>query len=135
MLHLKDIRKSYVEPDGTILKILDIPDFRVAAGEQVVLMGQSGSGKTTLLHIIAGISRPDSGEVRVAGTDIARLPESSRDLFRARNIGYIFQTFNLLSGFSALENVLLGMTFAGRQDAARARALLDRVGLGAPADP
>ena len=81
MLHLKDIRKSYVEPDGTILKILDIPDFRVAVGEQVVLMGQSGSGKTTLLHIIAGISRPDSGEVRVAGTDIARLNESSRDLF------------------------------------------------------
>ena len=61
MLHLKDIRKSYVEPDGTVLNILDIPDFRVAAGEQVVLMGQSGSGKTTLLHIIAGIGRPDSG--------------------------------------------------------------------------
>ena len=108
MLHLKDIRKSYVEPDGTILKILDIPDFQVAAGEQVVLMGQSGSGKTTLLHIIAGISRPNSGEVRVAGTDIARLAESSRDLFRARTIGYIFQTFNLLAGFSALENVHAG---------------------------
>jgi len=129
MLHLKDIHKSYVEPDGTILKILDIPDFRIAPGEQVVLMGQSGSGKTTLLHIIAGISRPDSGEVRVAGTDIARLAESSRDLFRARTIGYVFQTFNLLAGFSALENVLLGMTFAGRRDAGRARALLDRVGL------
>jgi putative ABC transport system ATP-binding protein len=130
MLHLKDIQKSYVEPDGSILKILDIPDFRVAAGEQVVLMGQSGSGKTTLLHIIAGISRPNAGEVRVAGTDIARLTESNRDLFRARTIGYVFQTFNLLAGFSALENVLLGMTFAGRQDAGRARALLERVGLG-----
>jgi ABC-type lipoprotein export system ATPase subunit len=129
MLHLKDITKSYVEPDGAILKILDIPDFGIAAGEQMVLMGQSGSGKTTLLHIIAGISRPNSGEVRVAGTDIARLPESSRDLFRARTIGYVFQTFNLLAGFSALENVLLGMTFAGRHDAGRARALLDRVGL------
>jgi putative ABC transport system ATP-binding protein len=129
MLHLKDITKSYVEPDGAILKILDIPEFRVAAGEQMVLMGQSGSGKTTLLHIIAGISRPNSGEVRVAGTDIARLAESSRDLFRARTIGYVFQTFNLLAGFSALENVLLGMTFAGRHDAGRARALLDRVGL------
>lgn len=91
MLHLKDIRKSYVEPDGTILKILDIPDFRVAAGEQVVLMGQSGSGKTTLLHIIAGISRPDSGEVRVAGTDIARLPESSRDLFRIERSAISFK--------------------------------------------
>jgi putative ABC transport system ATP-binding protein len=129
MLHLKDITKSYVEPDGAILKILDIPEFGIAAGEQMVLMGQSGSGKTTLLHIIAGISRPNSGEVRVAGTDIARLAESSRDLFRARTIGYVFQTFNLLAGFSALENVLLGMTFAGRHDASRARALLDRVGL------
>jgi putative ABC transport system ATP-binding protein len=129
MLHLKDIQKSYVEPDGSILKILDIPDFRIAAGEQVVLMGQSGSGKTTLLHIIAGIGQANSGQVCVAGTDIARLSESRRDLFRARTIGYVFQTFNLLAGFSALENVLLGMTFAGRHDAARARALLERVGL------
>ncbi|HTU25136.1 MAG TPA: ABC transporter ATP-binding protein [Pirellulales bacterium] len=130
MLQLKDIQKTYVEPDGAILKILDIPAFGVAPGEQVVLMGQSGSGKTTLLHIIAGISRPDSGEVRIAGTDIARLPESIRDRFRARTIGYVFQTFNLLAGFSALENVLLGMTFGGRSDAARARTLLERVGLG-----
>ncbi len=130
MLHLKDVRKSYVEPDGTVLKILDIPEFRVASAEQVVLMGQSGSGKTTLLHIIAGIGRPDSGEVNVAGIDITRLGESSRDRFRARTIGYVFQTFNLLPGFSALENVLLGMTFGGRRaDPARAKNLLDRVGL------
>jgi ABC-type lipoprotein export system ATPase subunit len=130
MLHLKDIRKSYVEPDGTVLNILEIPEFRVAAAEQVVLMGQSGSGKTTLLHIIAGIGRPDSGQVLVAGTDIARLPEWGRDRFRACTIGYVFQTFNLLAGFSALENVLLGMTFGGRPDPARARMLLERVGLG-----
>jgi ABC-type lipoprotein export system ATPase subunit len=130
MLHLKDVRKSYVEPDGTVLKILDIPEFRVASAEQVVLMGQSGSGKTTLLHIIAGIGRPDSGEVNIAGIDITRLGESGCDRFRARTIGYVFQTFNLLPGFSALENVLLGMTFGGRRaDTARAKNLLDRVGL------
>ena len=131
MLLLKDVRKSFIEPDGTVLKILDIASFQVGAGEQVVLMGQSGSGKTTLLHVIAGISRPDSGRVEVDGCDIARLPEAGRDRYRAEKIGYVFQTFNLLAGFSALENVMLGMTFAGRRsDAARARALLERVGLG-----
>jgi ABC-type lipoprotein export system ATPase subunit len=83
------------------------------------------------LHIIAGISRPDSGRVSVDGTDIGRLPEAGRDRFRADKIGYVFQTFNLLSGFTALENVLLGMAFAsGQADESRARRLLDRVGLG-----
>jgi len=131
MLLLENVKKSYTEPDGANLPILDIPEFRVAPGEQLALMGRSGCGKTTLLHVIAGISRPDSGLVRVAGVDIARLPEHGRDRFRADNIGYIFQTFNLLPGFSALENVLLGMSFTGgRADEGRARKLLDQVGLG-----
>jgi ABC-type lipoprotein export system ATPase subunit len=131
MLLLQNVRKSFREPDGTALPILDISEFRVAAGEQVVLMGRSGSGKTTLLHVVAGISRPDTGLVSIDGTDIFALPEAGRDRFRAKKIGYVFQTFNLLSGFSALENVLLGMTFAGgRSDSSRARQLLERVGLG-----
>ena len=130
MLLLKDLRKSFVEPDGSNLPILDIKQFALAAGEQAVLMGRSGSGKTTLLHVIAGISRPDSGSVAIDGVDITRLAEAGRDRFRAEKIGYVFQTFNLLSGFSALENVLLGMTFSrGRPDTQRARHLLDRVGL------
>lgn len=130
MLHVKGVKKSFVEPDGTPLPILDVPEFRVAAGEQVLLMGRSGCGKTTLLHIIAGISRPDEGEVRIDQTDITRLDEASRDRFRAEHIGYVFQTFNLLPGFSALENVLLGMTFGtGGVDVQRAKALLTRVGL------
>ena len=131
MLLLKDVSKSFIEPDGTVLKILDIPHFQVGAAEQVVLMGQSGSGKTTLLHVISGISRPDAGQVQIDGCDIARLAEFQRDRFRAEKIGYVFQTFNLLAGFSALENVMLGMSFArGRSDADRARALLERMGLG-----
>jgi ABC-type lipoprotein export system ATPase subunit len=131
MLLLKDIRKSFREPDGSPLPILDIADFRVAAGEQMVLVGKSGSGKTTLLHIIAGISRPDSGTVEIAGLDITRLPEAMRDRFRADKLGYVFQTFNLLAPFTALENVMLGMAFGqGGADAGRARALLERVGLG-----
>jgi putative ABC transport system ATP-binding protein len=131
MLLLKDVKKSYREPDGSPLPILDIREFRVAAGEQVVLMGRSGCGKTTLLHCIAGIGRPDSGVVEIDGLDITRLSEAGRDRFRADKIGYVFQTFNLLPGFSALENVLLGMSFAGKRvDSARAKDLLSRVGLG-----
>ncbi|MEX0977230.1 MAG: ATP-binding cassette domain-containing protein, partial [Pirellulales bacterium] len=130
MLLLNDVRKTYREPDGSPLPILDIKHFHVEAGEQVVLTGKSGCGKTTLLHVIAGISRPDSGLVRIDGCDITRLSEAGCDRLRADKIGYVFQTFNLLPGFSALENVLLGMTFAGRStDAPRARKLLERVGL------
>ena len=131
MLKLENVRKSFAEPGGRRLPILDIEDFAIDAGQQVVLVGRSGCGKTTLLHVIAGISRPDSGVVRVDGVDITRLNEAASDRFRAAKIGYIFQTFNLLAGFSALENVLLGMTFSwGRHDQARASALLERVGLG-----
>ncbi|MBI3839659.1 MAG: ABC transporter ATP-binding protein [Planctomycetia bacterium] len=130
MLLLQDVHKTFREPDGSALPILSIKEFRVAAAEQAVLMGRSGSGKTTLLHIIAGISRPDSGVVRIDGHDITSLSEAGRDRFRADKIGYVFQTFNLLPGFSALENVMLGMSFAGgRPDAARARRLLERVQL------
>ncbi len=131
MLLVENVQKSFRLPDGTPLPILNVPRFEVAAGEQLALVGGSGSGKTTLLHIIAGISRPDSGRVQINGTDITQLNEVGRDMFRANNIGYIFQTFNLLAGFSALENVLLGMSFCGRKpDEARAKHLLERVGLG-----
>lgn len=130
MLLVQNLRKSFVEPDGGRLPILDIREFAVGAGEQVVLMGRSGCGKTTLLHTIAGLSRPDEGSVKVDGIDLTRLAEAGRDRFRADKIGYVFQTFNLLAGFSALENVLLGMSFSnGRIDEARARHLLERVGL------
>jgi ABC-type lipoprotein export system ATPase subunit len=130
MLSVENLRKSFLEPDGGRLPILDIREFRLAVGEQTVLMGKSGSGKSTLLHTIAGISRPDAGAIKVDGTDVTKLPEAGRDRFRADKIGYVFQTFNLLRGFSALENVLLGMSFThGRVDEARARHLLERVGL------
>lgn len=123
--------KSYAMPDGDTLPILNIPKWEVTTGEQVVLVGASGCGKTTLLHIIAGILRPTSGHVFIDGWDTPLLSEAERDSFRAVRIGYVFQTFNLLPGFSAIENVLLGMTFASnRTDKKRARQLLERVGLG-----
>jgi putative ABC transport system ATP-binding protein len=130
MLLLKKVKKSYVEANGHLLPILDIPLFELAAGEQMVLLGPSGCGKTTLLHVIAGICAADSGEIRLDGINLVRLSEAGRDRFRAAKIGYVFQTFNLLPAFTALENVLLGMTFSRRRrDIARARHLLDRVGL------
>ena len=131
MLRITVLKKSFHEPGGGRLPVLDIPEFHLDEAEQAVLLGRSGCGKTTLLHVIAGISTPDSGQVVIDGVDIARLGEAERDRVRAEKVGYIFQTFNLLPGFTALENVMLGMTFArGRRDEGRARDLLGRVGLG-----
>jgi putative ABC transport system ATP-binding protein len=114
--------------------VIDIHQFELADAEQVALVGSSGSGKTTLLHLIAGILSPDSGKIIFGAdgdlVDIAALSEAHRDVFRGRNIGYIFQTHHLLPGFTALENVLLGMSFTGRpHDPAWAKHLLKEVGL------
>ena len=131
MLSVENVKKSYREPSGERLPILDVPQLAVAAGEQLVIRGRSGGGKTTLLNVIAGLSTPDTGKIVIQDTDVTRLPEAARDRFRARHIGFVFQTFNLLPGFSALENVLLGMTFTGqRNNPGRASELLGRVGLG-----
>ena len=113
VLNLRDVRKSYREADGRRLDVIQVGRFELAAGEQAVLVGASGSGKSTLLNLIAGILLPDAGTVQVNGTNIARLPEAHRDRFRAGNIGYVFQSFNLLQGFTALENVQLGQMFGG----------------------
>lgn len=130
MLLVENLKKSYREPNGERLPILDVPRLDLSAGEQVVIRGRSGGGKTTLLNVIAGLATADEGQIFVNGTDVTRLSEAARDQFRARHIGFVFQTFNLLAGFSALENVLLGMTFTGQKnDPARATELLERVGL------
>lgn len=131
MLHLENVHKAYREPNGDLLPILDIPSFEISEGEQVVLRGRSGCGKTTLLNCIAGMTTVDSGKIVVHGTDIVGLHEVVRDRFRARCIGFVFQTFNLLPAFTALENVQLGMSFTGqRPDVGRAEKLLTEVGLG-----
>ena len=130
MLVIENIKKSYAQPDGQRVHILDVPAFKIDAGEQVVLIGPSGCGKSTLLHTIAGITKPDSGKVILDKVELTRFSEAARDRIRADKLGYVFQTFNLLAGFSALENVMLGMTFASKKlSPQRARKLLDRVGL------
>ena len=131
VLSLRDVRKSYREADGNLLDVIRIRALELRDGEQVALIGQSGSGKSTLLNLIAGILLPDQGEINLKGTNIPQLPEAHRDRFRAANIGYVFQSFNLLQGFTALENVLLGQMFAGGgSNGDRAVKLLETVGLG-----
>jgi putative ABC transport system ATP-binding protein len=93
------------------------------------LRGESGSGKTTFLHLIAGILTADQGSIQLGTQDMAKLKEPGRDRLRAEFIGYIFQTFNLLQGYTCLENVLLGMSFGPGADRTQAKAVLERVGL------
>ncbi|RUL82796.1 ABC transporter ATP-binding protein [Tautonia sociabilis] len=131
VVQLVGVKKAHVDPAGGRCAVLDVERWVLGAGEQAALLGHSGSGKTTLLHVIAGLTLPDEGSVRVADCELTGLDEPARDRFRAGAIGYVYQTLNLLDGFSSLENVLLGMTFGGRPpDERRARDLLDRVGLG-----
>ncbi|MCA9242954.1 MAG: ABC transporter ATP-binding protein [Phycisphaerales bacterium] len=129
VLRVTSLKKTYRTPDGERHTIIDIPTFELAEGRQVALRGSSGSGKTTFLHMLAGILRPDSGSIEIDGVDITAAPESRRDQIRADAIGYIYQTFNLLQGYTALENVRLAMMFGHGVDDARARGLLERVGL------
>ncbi|MCU0863687.1 MAG: ABC transporter ATP-binding protein [Planctomycetes bacterium] len=132
MIQLRNVQKSYSRGGHTVLACA-VDRLDIQAGEQVALIGRSGTGKTTLLHILAGILRPDQGEVTVVGQRLDRLGEAARDRHRGQHIGMVYQTFNLLQPFTALENVLLGALFgrgAGGDARARAEALLQQVGLG-----
>ena len=132
---LRGVKKSFPLGDGLRLEVLDVEHLTLPAGTCTVLRGRSGSGKTTLLNLIAGVSLPTAGTIRVGDTDVFALPEARRDRFRAERVGYVFQTFNLLSALSALENVMLAMMFAGavprRQHRQRAADLLAQLGLAA----
>ena len=130
MLAITDLRKSFSSPEDDRVEIVRVPAFALAAGEQLALRGESGSGKTTFLHLIAGILAADSGRVEIDGAEMTALSEPRRDRLRAEKIGYIFQTFNLLQGYTVLENVVLGMSFGPGSDRAHAKELLTRVGLG-----
>jgi ABC-type lipoprotein export system ATPase subunit len=129
LLVIENLTKSYPRLGGGRLVVVDIPFFSLGNGEQKALRGESGSGKTTFLNLIAGILEPDAGSVTVNGQQLSVLHEAARDRLRAKTIGYIFQTFNLLQGHTILENVLLGMAFGSRADVAWAKSLLTRVEL------
>jgi putative ABC transport system ATP-binding protein len=128
-LQITDLTKSYRSPDGQTTMVVDVPAFELAEGQQVALQGGSGSGKTTFLNMIAGILRADSGSIKLAGHEMIGAAEARRDHLRAENLGYVFQTFNLLQGYTALENVEMGMRFGRGVNHERAKSLLARMGL------
>ncbi len=111
---------------------IHVDSLEVKRGEQVLLAGESGSGKSTLLHLIAGLEEPQSGRISIDGVDIVKLRGGARDSFRGQRIGMIFQTFNLLQGFTSLENVMLALMLAGAspsQQRTRAETALGRLGI------
>ena len=131
MIKVRDLRKTYRRGDEEVLAC-DVNDLIIGRGEQVALAGKSGLGKSTLLNIIAGLLLPDQGSVRVQDVEITNLSEKDRDRFRAQHIGMVFQTFNLLQPFTALENVMLGAVFGkghGQDLREKSEQLLSRVDL------
>jgi len=136
-IQVRDVVKAYRLGAGEFVAI-DRLSLDIAPGEFVAVVGRSGSGKTTLLNLLAGIDRPTSGTVRGAGADLGSLSESGLAAWRGRNVGLVFQFFQLLPTLTVVENVMLPMDFAGKIPAGqrrdRAMHLLERVGVGDQAD-
>ena len=134
---LRGVGKTFPGAAGPFTALADI-DLQVARGEFVAVVGQSGSGKSTLLNLLAGIDRPSSGEIVVGGEPVHRLGERALSAWRGRNVGIVFQFFQLLPTLTAAENVMLPMDFCdrwpSRERRQRALALLDRLGVADQAD-
>ena len=130
ILAVQGLSKSVTDSGGTLDILRDV-DFTLCRGETLAIVGASGSGKSTLLSILAGLDTPTAGQVRLAGEDLFALDEDLRAALRARQVGFVFQSFQLLGNLSALENVMLPLELAGRRDARTAATrMLERVGLG-----
>ncbi|MFO8071080.1 MAG: ABC transporter ATP-binding protein [Polyangia bacterium] len=132
-IQAQEVVKRFPEPGGGIRTVLDSVSFECDKGGVLILEGRSGSGKSTLLNVVAGLLTPDSGELLVDGVSVGALSEARRDRFRAQNVGYIFQTFNLISPLTVLENVYVPSSLAGSGQAVdkkRAREVLEELGLG-----
>ena len=127
---MRGLCKDVQDASGKLSILRDI-SFALEAGQTVAIVGASGSGKSTLLGILAGLDTPSSGTVQLAGQDLFALDEDQRAALRARHVGFVFQSFQLMPNLTALENVMLPLELAGVPDArAQARAMLQRVGLG-----
>jgi putative ABC transport system ATP-binding protein len=136
MLKVERLTKTYRAAGGPLTVLREV-SFELAAGASVAIVGPSGSGKTTLLGLCAGLDRPTSGEVVLAGKSIGKLSEDERALARNRSVGFVFQNFQLVPTLTALENVTVPIELrgeGGREVVARGRELLERVGLGERGD-
>jgi len=129
IISVEHVFKSVTDSTGTLDILRDI-DFSLAPRETAAIVGASGSGKSTLLSIIAGLDTPSRGSVKLAGEDLFVLDEDARAELRARKVGFVFQSFQLLGNLTALENVMLPLELAARKDARKAATeMLGRVGL------
>jgi putative ABC transport system ATP-binding protein len=128
LLSLRDVSKTYATPEGK-LEVLKGIDFDLPAAQSVALTGESGSGKSTLLHLVAGLDQPDSGQILVAGRDIAGLGDRSRAAYRRSEVGLIFQQFNLIPSLDVASNISFHARLAGRQDPAWELQLIETLGL------
>ncbi|HEY1395619.1 ABC transporter ATP-binding protein [Roseateles sp.] len=130
ILEVDHVSKSVQDADGVLTILHDI-NFQLQARESVAIVGASGSGKSTLLSILAGLDTPSEGTVRLRGQDMFTLDEDGRAALRGAHLGFVFQSFQLLSHLTALENVMLPLELRGERDArALAKLMLERVGLG-----
>ncbi|MCL6510899.1 MAG: ABC transporter ATP-binding protein [Anaerolineae bacterium] len=129
IVQLEDVHKSFIMGKEAVLALRGVT-LNVRRGEILCMMGPSGSGKTTLLNIIGGLDTPSRGHVIVDGENVVSLSEEKLARLRLRKMGFVFQNFNLLSNFTALENVQVPMVLLGQRDPKRARELLKLVGLG-----
>lgn len=129
VIEVAGLNKAVESGEGRLVILQDI-SFAVMSGESVAIVGASGSGKSTLLGLLAGLDQPSGGQVKIDGETLSGLDEDARALLRARLLGFVFQSFQLLPSLTALENVMLPLELAGRQDAAKVAAdWLGRVGL------
>ena len=130
ILTVRGLCKDVQDASGKLSILRDIA-FALEAGQTAAIVGASGSGKSTLLGILAGLDTPSAGSVQLAGQDLFALDEDQRAALRARHVGFVFQSFQLMPNLTALENVMLPLELAGVPDArAQATAMLQRVGLG-----
>ena len=130
IISVEHVFKAVTDSTGTLEILRDI-DFALKARETAAIVGASGSGKSTLLSIIAGLDTPTRGTVRLAGHDLFAMDEDARAALRAKQVGFVFQSFQLLGNLTALENVMLPLELAGQPAREAAQAMLERVGLGA----
>lgn len=132
VIDARDLVKEFQGVDGETIRVLDHVSLSVRRGEMVAIVGASGSGKSTLLHVLGALDRPSSGQIFLAGREMAGLQNDVLDALRNRSVGFVFQFHHLLREFSALENVMMPLRIAGVSDRdarVRASTLLDRVGL------
>ncbi|MBM3381828.1 MAG: ABC transporter ATP-binding protein [Betaproteobacteria bacterium] len=130
MIEIENVTKEYPSPEGLRLRILDSINANIPLGSQLGVVGRSGSGKTTLLSMLAGLERPSLGTIRINGFPVSSAGEAELSRFRAREVGFVYQTFQLLKHLSALENVLVAAEIAGHPNArTAAQDALEWVGL------